>query len=350
MATMTHPDAQFRVIGGVDTHSQTHVAAVITDTGALLGSAAFPADGAGYRALTAWLTGHGVVTKIGVEGTGSYGAGLTRHLQTAGLQVVEVNRPDRSLRRRVGKSDPVDAEHAARAVLAGTATTTPKDTTGPVEALRNLRIARRAAVSARSDTTRRIKSLIGTAPEPVRAQLAGLTTSTLLPTLLASRPSRTAAAAGDTTAAVRTALRSLARQWQHLTDEIDDLDQTIDPLVRSINPALLEVFGVGIDVAGQLLVTCGQNPDRLRSDAALAALCGASPVPASSGKTTRHRLNRGGDRHANHALWRIVMTRIAHDPRTRAYVERRSHHMPKPEIIRCLKRHLCRELWPILTT
>jgi transposase len=349
MTTMTHPVGS--VIGGVDTHGQTHTAAAITQAGSMLGTAQFPADAAGYRALTRWLSSHGTLDRVGVEGTGSYGAGLTRHLRTVGINVVEVNRPDRATRRRVGKSDPIDAEHAARAVLAGTATATPKNTTGPVEALRNLRVARRAAISHRADTIRRVKSVIATAPEALRAQLAGMPTRTLMQTLTASRPSTADAAAGDVTAAVKTALRSLARSWQQLTDEITDLDNVITPLVQSINPALLNVFGVGTDVAGQLIVTCGQNPDRLHSDAALAALCGASPVPASTGKTIRHRLNRGGDRHANNALWRIVITRMAHDPRTRDYVTRRAAEQRTPaEIIRCLKRHLCRELWPILTT
>lgn len=349
MTTMTHDDPP--VIGGIDTHGRTHTVAAITAAGALLDTAQFPADATGYQAVIAWLTGHGDLEQVGIEGTSSYGAGLTRALQSAGITVIEVNRPDRATRRRVGKSDPIDAEHAARAVLAGTATAVPKDTTGPVEALRNLRIARHAAVADRADAIRRIRSIITTAPEPLREQLTGLPTKTLIRRLIASRPDPAATANGDVTAAVRTSLRSIARTWQHADEQTRDLDQVIDPLVRAINPALTDVFGVGPDVAGQLLVTCGQNPDRLHSDAALAALCGISPVPASSGRTNRHRLNRGGDRHANNAIWRIAMTRIAHDPRTRDYITRRtSQGLTKREAIRCLKRHLCRELWPILTT
>lgn len=349
MTTMTHPLEP--VIGGIDTHGQTHTVAALTIAGGLLGTAQFPATTAGYLAVIAWLAEQGAVEKVGVEGTSSYGAGITRALRSAEIEVIEVNRPDRATRRRVGKSDPIDAEHAARAVLAGTASAVPKDTTGPVEALRNLRVARRTAVSTRSDIVRQVKSLIVTAPEPLRDHLTGLPTATLMRTLAGLRPSVADAAAGEVTAAVKMTLRSLARTWQRSGDELTELDRVITTLVRTINPALIDVFGVGPDVAGQLLVTCGQNPDRIHSDAALAALCGASPVPASSGKVTRYRLNRGGDRHANNALWRIAMTRMAHDPRTQAYVARRAAEQRTPaEIVRCLKRAICRELWPILTT
>lgn len=347
MTTMTQaPPLPRSVVGGIDTHAETHTAAVLTVEGVLLETRQFPADEAGYRALTRWLTGHGSVLRIGVEGTSSYGAGLTRHLTAAGHQVVEVNRPDRAVRRRVGKSDPIDAEAAARTALSGHATATPKDTTGQVEALRNLRVARRDAVKHRSDTARRIKSLLVTAPEPIRQQLTGLTMLQLTRKAAAFRPDRTAAKTGDITAAIKVALASLARNWLHHRDEIRDLEAVIRPLVKHLAPHLLALQGVGIDVAGQLLVTAGQNPDRLHSDAALAALCGVSPVPASSGKRTRHRLNRGGDRQGNNAIWRIAMTRMSHDPTTRAYIERLTNNdKTKTEAIRCLKRNLCRQIW-----
>ena len=146
------------------------------------------------------------------------------------------------------------------------------------------------------------------------------------------------------------ALRSLARRHQQLTDEINQLDKLITPLVRRINPTLIAIFGVGPDTAGQLLVTAGNNPDRLRSEAAFAMLCGAAPLPASSGRTDRHRLNRGGDRQANAALHRIVLTRLRHDPRTRAYVERRTAEgLTKKDIMRCLKRYVAREVYAALT-
>lgn len=353
MATMTHPDAPVAVIGGIDTHSQTHTVAAITTAGAMLGSAQFPADPVGYRKMTSWLTGHGAVTKVGIEGTSSYGAGITRHLQAAGLTVIEVNRPDRALRRRVGKSDPIDAEAAARAVLSGQASAIPKDTTGGVEALRNLRVARRNAIKHRSDAARRIKSLLITAPEPLRQQLTGLTALAMARKAAAFRPDTTAAKTGDPTAAVKVALASLARSWLADRDEIRTLDAVITPLVEHLAPHLLACQGVGTDVAGQLLVTAGQNPHRLHSDAAFAALCGVSPVPASSGKTKRHRLNRGGDRQANNAIWRIAITRMSHDDRTRTYIAKRldgnnhdrDHGDSKREAIRALKRHLCREIY-----
>jgi transposase len=263
------------------------------------------------------------------------------------VALLEVDRPDRKTRRFAGKSDPLDAEAAARTALARRRTGVPKDRTGQVEALRNLRVARRSAIAQRADCQRRIKSLIVTAPEPLRAQLRGLKGVKLISTCAALRPDR--ARIGDPEQAAKTALRSLARRHQTLTEEIDDLDALIGPLVEAINPELLECVGVGADVAGQLLVTAGQNADRLHSEPAFAMLCGAAPIPASSGKTNRHRLNRGGDRQANAALYRVVLCRMRWDPRTRAYVERRTKEgLSKKDIIRCLKRMIARELYYVL--
>lgn len=356
MTTMTRPEHQgeavgaavVEVTGGVDTHQDTHTVAAVDAAGRVLGSAQFPAEPSGYAALLSWLQALGTVVLVGVEGTGAYGAGLTRHLHHRQVQVVEVDRPDRSTRRWQGKSDPVDAEAAARAALAQVRTGTPKHRDGHVEALRVLRVARRCAVAHRADVQRRMKTLLVTAPEPLRTQLRTLSTRQLITTCAATRPHR--AHAGDPSTATRLALRSLARRHQGLTEEITDLDGLLAPLVAQINAALLEVSGVGPDVAGQLLVTAGQNTERLRSPAAFAALCGAAPLPASSGKTTRHRLNRGGDRAANNALWRIVITRMGTDQRTRDYVTRRTTEgLSKPEIIRCLKTYVAREIYTILT-
>ena len=335
------------VAGGVDTHQDTHTAAVIDTAGRRLGDRQFPATAAGYRQLLAWLRTFGALLIVGVEGTGAYGAGLARYLASEGVAMVEVDRPDRKTRRFAGKSDPLDAEAAARAALAGVRTGVPKQRDGQVEALRNLRVARGSAIGQRADCQRRIKSLIVTAPEPLRAGLRGLKGARLIATCAALRPDP--ARIGEPEQAAKTALRSLGRRHVALTDEIDELDKLIGPLVTAINPDLLACVGVGADVAGQLLVTAGENTERLHSEPAFAMLCGAAPIPASSGKTHRHRLNRGGDRQANAALYRVVLCRMRWDPRTRAYVERRTKEgLSKKDIIRCLKRMIARELYYVL--
>jgi transposase len=337
------------VIGGVDTHDDTHVAAAVDTAGKLLGWAEFPADAHGYQALLHWLTGHGRLIEVGVEGTGAYGAGLTRYLRTRRVKVVEVDRPDRKTRRFQGKSDPIDAEAAARAALAGRATGTPKTRDGQVEALRALHVARRSAVKQRAATQTQMRALVVTAPDALRRQLRRLPAATLITTCAALTPDPDHAA--DPATAAMIALRGLARRHQHLSAEITDLDALIEPLAAAINPDLLAVNGVGPDVAAQLLVTAGDNPERLTSEAAFAMLCGVAPLPASSGKTRRHRLNRGGDRDANCALYRIAMCRLRWNPRTRTYSDQRTKQgMSKKEIIRCLKRYIARELYPILTT
>jgi transposase len=337
-----------QVVGGVDTHADTHTAALIDTAGRSLDHRQFPTTPAGYADLTIWITSHGRLQRIGVEGTGAYGAGLARHLAAAGLEVVEVDRPDRKARRFAGKSDPIDAEAAARAALSGRASGTPKTRTGPVEALRALRVARRSAVTVRAQALVQIKALVVTAPEPLRTQLRALPTSALLATCAALRPDRSRIS--DPTQATKTALRALALRHAHLSAEIDDLDVQLAPLVSAINPTLLAAFGVGTDVAGQLLVTAGDNPDRLHSEAAFAALCGVSPIPASSGRTHRHRLNRGGDRQANCALHRVVLSRMRWHPPTRDYVARRTREgLSKKDIIRCLKRYVARDLYHLIT-
>ncbi|MEV5569151.1 IS110 family transposase [Spirillospora sp. NPDC052269] len=337
------------VAGGVDTHRDTHTAAVVDQVGRVLGTEQFPADPAGYAALLAWMRAFGRLGQVGVEGTGAYGAGLARLLRDEGVHVVEVDRPDRKTRRFQGKSDPIDAVQAARTALAGARTGVPKRRDGHIEALRNLRTARRSAVDQRADTQRQIKALIITAPDDLREHLRGLATKKLIARCASLRPDRTDAASPTT--ATKIALRSLARRHQRLSEEITDLDQLLKPLVAAINPRLVAANGVGTDVAGQLLVTAGQNHDRLRSESAFAMLCGAAPIPASSGKTNRHRLNRGGDRQANAALYRVVLCRLRWDPRTRAYAERRTKDgLSKKEIIRCLKRYIARELYQLITT
>ncbi|MGA9857693.1 MAG: IS110 family transposase [Solirubrobacteraceae bacterium] len=347
MTFTAQADHAVEVTGGVDTHKDTHTAAAVDAAGRVLGSAQFAADAAGYRALLAWLRGFGALVLVGIEGTGVYGAGLARFLRTKGVAMVEVDRPDRKARRWQGKSDPVDAEAAARAALAQVRSGVPKQRDGRVEALRSLRVARRSAIAHRADAQRQIKALIVTAPESLRARLRGLKDRELIEFCAGMRPDR--AHAGDSMTATKIALRSLARRHQALSIEIEDLDELLTPLVAVINPDLLALKGVGVEVAGQLLVSAGENVERLSSEAAFAMLCGVAPIPASSGKTNRHRLNRGGDRQANSALWRIVITRLATDQRTRDYAARRTTEgLSKPEIIRCLKRYVAREVFTTL--
>ena len=337
---------QIDVTGGVDTHADEHVGAAVDGAGRILGTASFAATTAGYRQLLAWLRGCGQLVRVGVEGTGSYGAGLTRFLTGEGIEVVEVNRPNRQTRRRRGKSDTVDAEAAARAALSGEANSEPKAGDGPVEAIRMLRLARRSALKARTQAGNQIRDLIVNAPDGLRSRLRGLGTSRRVEVCARFR----CGPVTDTNEATKTALRSLARRHLELSAEIDLLDAQLHQLCIAANSALLGARGVGAEVAATLLVTAGDNPHRMRSESAFAALCGASPVEASSGKVTRHRLNQGGDRQANNALWRIVMVRLTCCDRTRTYAaQRNAEGKTRREIIRCLKRYVAREIYRLLT-
>jgi transposase len=344
----TIADAARLVTGGVDTHAEMHVAGLVDQAGRVLGTQEFPATAKGYQALLVWMRGHGELVKVGVEGTGSYGAGLARYLAAAGVQVTEVIRPNRQARRLRGKSDAADAVAAALAALNGEASGTPKARDGAVESVRALQVARRGAIKARTQAGNQLRDLIVTAPEQVRGKLAGLAT-----------PERAALAArfrpGDLTdpaEATKAAMAAVARRHQALTAEITQLDTSLVALVQHAAPdGFPDKKGVGPVVAATLMVTAGDNPGRLRTEASFAALCGASPVDASSGKQRRHRLNRGGDRQANSALWRIVFTRMGSDPRTQAYVARRTTEgKTKKEIMRCLKRYVAREVYKALVS
>jgi transposase len=347
MTSMTSPSTRV-VIGGVDTHGHTHHAAVIDQVGRQLGDREFPATPGGYRALAAWLGEYGTLEMIGVEGTGAYGAGLARYLGTIGLAVVEVDRPDRKSRRAHGKSDPLDAYAAARAVLSGSAAGVPKLRDGRVEAIRAIRVSRSSAVKARSQATNQIKALIISGPPELREQLRHLPTHKIIASCARLRPTHQL---GDPAQATKTALRRLARRHQHLSAEIAEADRELAQLVGDVASELIALRGVGPEVAGQLLTSAGDNPDRITSEAKFAHLCGVAPVPASSGRTHRHRLNRGGDRQANNALYIVVLNRLRHDPRSRAYAERRTQEgLSKPEIIRCLKRYVAREIYNVLIT
>ena len=334
------------VTGGVDTHADVHVAAAVDQVGRVLGTQAFPADAAGYAGALAWMRAHGELAKVGVEGTGSYGAGLARYLASCGVEVVEVIRPNRQARRQRGKSDTADAVAAALAALNGEAAGVPKSGDGAAESIRALRVARAGAVKARTQAGNQLRDLIVTAPEQVRRQLAGLSRGRQVDVAAQFRPRDLADPAGG----IRAAMASVARRHQALSAEIARLDAALEELLTCAAPAeLLAKQGVATQVAATLLATTGDNPGRVRREASFAALCGASPVDASSGKQLRHRLNRGGDRQANSALWTIAMTRLAHDPRTKAYLARRTTEgKTKKEIIRCLKRYIAREIYKAL--
>jgi transposase len=336
-----------RVTVGVDTHADRHVAVAVDELGRRLGELEFAAAGAGYRELLGWARRLGVPERFGVEGTGSYGAGLARYLRRQGMAVVEVNRPDRATRRRLGKSDPIDAEAAARAVLAGTATGIPKAGDDRVEMIRLLKLTRDSAVKSRTAAINQIRGILVTAPAELRESLAGLPTGALLDRCAGLRPGQLT----TPTAAAKSALRALARRAAALRAEAAGILRQLDALTKAAAPRPRGLYGIGPDGAAALLTAAGDNPERIRSEASFAALCGTNPIPASSGKTHRHRLNRGGNRQANAALHRAVITRLRRHPPTTAYLDRRlAEPMTKTEILRCLKRYLAREVYHHLPT
>lgn len=343
--TETGHDRHQRVFVGIDTHADTHHVAVVSERGHRLADSQVPATAAGYRQALEFIARWDEVAAVGVECTGSYGAQIARELTAAGHPVVEVNRPNRFERRR-GKTDRLDAYSAAEAVLSGRATAAPKGADGLVEALRVLRTTRSSAMRERTATINQIKAMLVSAPETLRAKYRALSNPKLINALAASRPVKTPVTAEEATAY---ALRELARRYQALDAQAKDLAAHLERLLKDHAPQLMDVYGAGPDTVAQLLITAGDNPDRLRSEAHFAALTGACPIPASSGKTNRHRLNRGGDRQANAALYRIVLVRMVYDQRTKDYIERRTHEgLSKREAIRCLKRYLIRELYPLI--
>jgi transposase len=339
---MTIVETTRPVTAGVDTHADVHVAAVVDHLGGVLGVEAFETTEAGYHRLIGWLRSHGRVELVGVEGTGSYGAGLTRQLDRAGITVVEVDRPNRQVRAREGKSDPVDAVTAARAALSGRALGVPKSRVGDVEAIRVLSVARRSASAERIVTLNQLRHLCFTADEPIRRRFEALSVARLTATAATLRPRRTDTVRYSTLLAIRT----LARRISYLDDELVELNAAMRPLVDRTAPGLLALHGVGYDVAAKLLMAAGDNPERLTSEAAFAHLCGVAPLEASSGKTRRHRLNRGGNRQANNALYCIVITRMRSHQPTKDYVARRRvEGKSTGEIVRILKRYVAREVF-----
>lgn len=344
---MTRPETDQRIYCGIDTHADTHHAAVITITGVLLEHRQFCTTADGYDELTAWIRQHGDPISVGIEGTSSYGAGISRHLRRHHITTVEVPRPNRKLRRNNGKSDPIDAEAAARAVLARHQLSDPKHGDGPIEAIRALRVARISAVKAATASMNAIRSMLVTAPDALRAQLRGHRAAALLDACIALDADTTAL--NDPTNATIIALRSLANRTRELRREAEELKKHLAKLVAEVAPRTSNVFGLGPDTAAALLVTVGDNPDRLRTEASFAHLCGVAPIPASSGKTARHRLHRGGDRRANQALHTGVIVRLRYSQEAHSYADRRtSDGKSMPEIIRCQKRYLAREVFTAL--
>jgi transposase len=331
------------VTAGVDTHLDAHVAAALDQLGGQLGVESFPANPAGYQAILDWLGSFGPVKLVGIEGTGSYGAGLARHLRRARVAVVEVDRPNRQDRHRHGKSDTIDAVAAAHAALSGRAQGAGKHSNGPIEAIRVLTVVKRSCREERIRTRNQIRQLAFCAPDELREATKNISRHRLAAEAARWRPR----AGGDVVLyATRVAMSTLGRRVLALEAEATRIDELLVPLVTQAAPSLLELLGVGPDTAAILLVAAGDNPGRIRSEAAWAHLCGVAPIPASTGKTTRRRLNRGGNRQANHALYRIVITRMRYDPRTRSYVEQHlAAGSPKPEIIRSLKRYVAREVY-----
>jgi|HubBroStandDraft_6_1064221.scaffolds.fasta_scaffold06346_2 transposase len=345
MNSMTGTIARAITIG-VDTHKHAHVAVALSGLGEWLGAITVPASDRGYRQLLEWARALGEPTGFGVEGSGSYGQGLVRYLRRHDQRVVEVSRPDRRDRRQRGKDDTLDAENAARAVLAGKATATPKAADGTSEMIREIKVARDTAVKARTQSIVALKTLIVTAPDELRHELQPLSKAALRDRCASLRPGPMR----DPLSACKHALRSLGRRWQQLNEEIRTHDELLDDLTRQAAPELRQAFGIGIDTTAEMLILAGDNPERIRSDAAFAKLCGACPIPASSGATQRHRLNYGGHRQANSALYRAVIVRVRFHQPTIDYVTRRTAEgKTKREIIRCLKRYLAREIYRTLT-
>lgn len=344
---MTVEEDSGQVYGGVDTHEDSIHVAVISSRGHNLADQEFPTTPAGYRQALAFIASHGEPIAIGIEGTSSYGVGITAAAVAEDLVVVEVIRPERAERRRLGKSDPIDAYQAARAAL-GNHRIAPAKNNAAIEGIRALHNARRSAMKARTAAMRQIHAQLITAPTVIREKYRDLSSEKRLVVL-----ARMQVPANRTPVerAVLLVLKTLAQRANELQREHERLGTELDQLVTAANPGLRAAYGVGPDTAAQLLLTAGGNSDRLRSEAAFAALCGVSPIPASSGKTVRHRLSRGGDRAANGALYRIALVRMSSDARTKEYVARqRDAGFSNKEILRKLKRAIAREVFRLLTT
>ena len=330
---------------GVDTHRDAHAAAVVAPSGAVGAQATVVADAGGYRRLFRFAREQAAGRRVwAIEGTGSFGAGLTSFLLERGEWVVEVDRPARPARRSGAKSDQLDAARAACEALAREHLAQPRRR-GAREAIRVLLATRAGAILARTQAIGQLKALIVNAPEGIRQQLRRLSTDEQL---ARCGRLRTSASHGVEERATTSALRSAARRALALEAEAADLESQLELLIGELAPTLLAEPGIGVISAAQIL-NAWSHPGRFRSEAAFASLAGVAPIPASSGQTVRHRLNRSGDRQLNRALHTIVLSRLAHHAETRTYAARRTAEGKTPrEIKRCLKRHLARRLYRLL--
>jgi len=334
------------VVIGVDTHVETHTAAVVdARTGAVLEELTVPTTPRGYQELVDLADAHSALRAWAVEGTGGHGAGLARHLARGEELVVELDRPERAKRRHGAKSDPLDAVRAAREALARAKLGTPR-VGGDRQALSVLLAARRSAVDASTVAQRQLFSLVIAAPEQLRSRLRGRK----LPEMVKIAARLRVQPGWDTeSATTATVLRTLARRTQALTAEAAELEKQILAIVRAWRPDLLDQFGVGPIVAATVLCAWS-HPGRVRSEAAFAMLAGVAPIPANSGQvTTRYRLNKYGDRQLNRALHVVALSRQRYHVPTKAYTDRRTAHGKTPrDIRRCLKRYIARDLYRLL--
>jgi transposase len=347
MVTIVREDPAHIVVG-VDSRKDQHQAAVLDCNGALLGNKCFAASHDGYRELDLWLATFGVVEQVGVECTGFYAAGLTRYLRERNMEVLEVNTTHRSTRARRGNDDAIDAEMAARKVLSGEASAQAKDTTGFVESIRPLKLARESAIKNRTMALLQIRDTLVTAPAQLRENVESAGGPR-------HRVNRAGALRpdlehiGEPLQAAKFSLRLLSRRVKFLDEEIATIDAHMSGLVETCAPHLLSCPGVGVQHAATLLITAGQNLERLHNDGSFARLCGVAPIPVSSGKTHRMRLHRGGNRQGNKTLHLIAVGRLRFDPKTQVYMERRrAEGLSKSDVIRCLKRFIAREVFNAL--
>ncbi|MFN4128220.1 MAG: IS110 family transposase [Paracoccaceae bacterium] len=332
-----------QVIIGVDTHKSNHIAVAINTQGTRLGGMTIPTTRQGYRDLEAWASELGSIRAFGIEGTGSYGAGLSRDLLAKGHMVVDVMRPNRQLRYLHGKSDSLDAESAARSVLNGQASSLAKTQTGSSEMIRHIKIARDSAVKAKSQAMITLKTLIINAPMNLRDTLDQIKGRTALVRHVAGlRPGQIT----SPTASAKAAMRAIARRWLALHEEIHAHEQALEHMAREKAPELMKSHGISTLTVAEMLILVGDNPERIRSEAALAKICGVCPIPASSGKTNRMRLNRSGNRQANAALYRVAIVRMRDHEPTKTYAAKRTAEgKTRRDIIRCVKRYIVREIF-----
>lgn len=342
--TLTTTQTITTVTIGVDTHSLVHHAAALDSLGQVLGDRKFSTDLAGYQELLDWAAGFGIINAFGVECTGSYGAGLTRHLLAAGVDVVEVNRGHALTRSRSGKNDAIDAEEAARKVLSGECSSPAKDTTGSIEAIRNLHLVRDSAIKSRTAALVQLRDILVTAPGTLRQRLDAKTLQAKATQARSLRPDLDRL--NQPEQAAKYALRELGRRVEDLTAQINAADKHLHRLLHAVAPTVMALPQVGPVSAAQLLITAGENIERFPSEAAFARLCGVAPVPVSSGKSHRMRLHRGGNRQANRVIYLITVGRLKIDPKSQAYRDRKiSQGHSKSDVIRSLKRYVARELY-----